>query len=109
MDGTDGRRVVGELAAGGEQALVDDVVEQGGFAGAGHAGERDETAKREPEGEVAEVVFGDALEAQPGGGFACGSRLVNGGWGGNGGGGNETLASFATRNGRERDGAAEIG
>ncbi len=58
------RGVFDELVALREQALVDHVVEQRGFAGAGDAAERDETLERQPHGEVAEVVFGNAVEMQ---------------------------------------------
>ena len=45
-DGGDLRGVLGELVAFGEQALVDDLVEEGGFSGAGYAGEGDEASER---------------------------------------------------------------
>ena len=83
-DGADLRGVLGELVALGQQALVDDLVEQGGFAGAGHAGEGHETVEGEAEVEVAEVVFVDAGEDQPrmlAGSlhyFAAGGRRGNG-------------------------------
>ena len=49
LDGLDGGGVLGQLQALGEQALVDDVVEQRGFAGAGDAAEADEAAQRAAE------------------------------------------------------------
>ncbi len=63
-DGGDPRGVLGELAALGEQALVDDLVEQGGLAGTGDAGEGDEAVERQREGDVVQVVFGYAGEGQ---------------------------------------------
>ncbi|HLP00959.1 MAG TPA: hypothetical protein VK163_02955 [Opitutaceae bacterium] len=65
VDGADRGGILGELAAGGEQALVDDVVEQRRFAGTGDAGERDKAAERERDGEIAEVVLRGALENEP--------------------------------------------
>ena len=45
-DGLDRGGVFGELEALRHQALVDDVVEEGGFAGAGDAGQADQAAER---------------------------------------------------------------
>jgi len=63
-DGFDRGGVFGELVLLGEETLVDDVVEERGFAGAGDAAEADEAVKREAEGEVLEVVFGDVGEVE---------------------------------------------
>ena len=56
-DGLDGGGVVGDLQALGEQPLVDDVIQQSGFAGAGDAAQADQTLQREAEREVSEVVL----------------------------------------------------
>jgi len=56
-DGFDGGGVVGELEALGEQTLIDDVIEQSGFAGAGDAAQADQTLQREAERQVAEIVL----------------------------------------------------
>ncbi len=63
-DRLDRSGVLGELEAVREEALVDDVVEEGGFAGTGDAGEADEAAQRERESRVAKVVLGGVFEAQ---------------------------------------------
>ena len=60
------RGVLGELGALGEQALVDDVVEQGGLARARDAAQAHEAPQRQPEGEVAQVVLGGAGEVERG-------------------------------------------
>ena len=50
-----------------EQALVDDVVEQRGFAGTGDAAQADQPLERQTEVEAGDVVLGGAAEFQPGG------------------------------------------
>ena len=55
-----------------EEALVNDVVEQRGFAGTGHAAETDEALERKAEGKFLKIVFGDVGEREP-------TRRVGGG------------------------------
>ena len=52
----------------GEEALVNDVVEEGGLARAGDAGQADQAAERQLDIEIAEVVFGGVFEMEPRGG-----------------------------------------
>ncbi len=49
----------------GQQPLVNDVVEQGGFSGAADATETNQALQGDGEIEIAEIVFGDAVKAQP--------------------------------------------
>jgi hypothetical protein len=65
-DRLDGGGVVGELEALGEEALIDDVVEKGGLAGAGDAAEADEALEGEAEGELAEIVLGGVFKSEGG-------------------------------------------
>ena len=83
-NGGDGGGVFGELEALREEALVDDVVEQGGFAGAGDAAEANETVQGEAKREVAQIVLRGAGELE--------GRVA--GWNGAaGGGGGDRLAA----------------
>ena len=59
--------ILGQLVALREQALVDDVVEQRGFAGAGDAAQADQPLQRQTEVQAGDVVLGGAAEFQPGG------------------------------------------
>src|SRR5690606_1867803 len=77
FDGGEGGDVFGLLMTMGEQALVDDVIEQGGFARAGNTAETDETLQGQIDVEVAEIVFGGAAETQLRGGFV--DRSTRGG------------------------------
>ena len=83
-DGLYLRGVLGELASLGEEALVDDLVEQGGFARAGYAGEGDETLEWQRDGQVAKIVLGGAGESEP--------RVFGRDWAARGGRGNRAPA-----------------
>src|SRR5687768_17338519 len=48
-----------------EKSLMNDVVEQRGFSGAGHATETDEALQREVQGEIAYIVLRSVREPEP--------------------------------------------
>ena len=72
----DGRGVAfGFLAELAGEVQIEDVVGEGGFAGAGDAGEADEEAEREIDVEFLEVVAGGAADGEEFfGGLAAGVR-----------------------------------
>ena len=64
QNAAEGAGRLGGLALDLEKARVEHILDQGGFSGAGYAGDADETAQRDLDRDVAQIVGGDALQQQ---------------------------------------------
>ena len=67
VDRLDRGGILGRLPALREQALVNDIVEQRGFAGTGDAAQADQPLERQTEVQAGDVVLGGVTEFEPGG------------------------------------------
>ena len=74
QDAAEGTWRLGRLAHDLEQARVEHILDQGGFARAGYAGDADETAQRDLDRDVAQVIGGCAFEQQARGRRCDGQR-----------------------------------
>ena len=74
QNAAEGAGRLGGLALDLEQARVEHILDQGGFARAGYAGDADETAQRDLDRDVAQVIGGCAFEQQARGRRCDGQR-----------------------------------